>query len=519
MSKRLKANKPAKATYNNLWEETDKDLSRVFIILIAVLPLLVRVKVVEFIAPGIVSAVANTGIKFDVFSYYKWIVLICAAVLVTAILLFKMLAYHYKIRKSYINLPLISLVLLLLISLLISETKGLALIGFYDQYNGTLTCLCLLALLFAAANTRYKEGFSKYIIAALGIFIVINLTINLFHFYEFDLYQNGVLTPLIIPAYFNPTDFSGALWSTLENPNYVSGLAAALFAFFFGLVLMETRLLKTIRDIILAAASFALMLGALSTSGFISLVITSPLIIFVAFLSHERKRTLTAAGITLLMCLLIFMGMNDHNPRVYDETLGFIKQVLPSGQKVSQAVAAESDFNQAAGASGSPANTGEKQPNYFQLPTPGTSAGSGRAYIWAETLKLIKERPLFGYGQDTLTYYFPQNDIYKVAGLGSYRKVTSKPHNWYLGIAYGSGIPALLSLLALFGLHFYYSTRKLLQEQSNEAKVFPAALYLFFCTFAVQWLFNDAVLGSTAIFWVLLGIAVSLNLEKQLINI
>lgn len=507
MRKRDKKKQQTQLLTRNMIEETDKDISWILIILIAVLPLLVRAHAGEFIAPGIVSNVVNTGLKVDVFSYYKWIFLICASALLTAMLVLKMLAYHYQLCKSYANLPVILMVLFLLLSLFFSETKGIALVGLYTQYNGTLTYLCFLALLIVAANTTYKEWFSKYITIALGIFVVINVTINLFHFYGYDLYQAGVLNSLIFPSHFNLEGApSGTIWATLENPNYVSGLAAALFAYSLGFVLLETKIIRIILYMLLASASFALLLGSLSTSGFVSILIISPVIIAIAYLSQSKKHTLIAAGGTILLCIVIFIGMNNYNPRVYNETFGFFPKALSSNFMVKEVYAAENNKTNV---------ESQIQQDHFQLPKPQISAGSGRGYIWAKTLELIKQRPFFGYGQDTLTYYFPHNDVNKIAGMGTYKTITSKPHNMYLGIAYGSGIPALLVLLALLGLHFYHTFRNLLTMQSNKERIFPAALFLFFCAFIIQWLFNDAVLGSATIFWVLMGIGIALNTTSQ----
>ena len=52
-----------------------------------------------------------------------------------------------------------------------------------------------------------------------------------------------------------------------------------------------------------------------------------------------------------------------------------------------------------------------------ELPESGWGPGTGRIYIWEKTLKLVKERPLFGYGLDTLMYNFPHDNIEARANL------------------------------------------------------------------------------------------------------
>jgi O-antigen ligase len=346
----------------------------------------------------------------------------------------------------------------------------------------------------------------------------------LFEFFGHNLAQYPAILSLIIPPYLQQYG-QGSIDSTFSHPNYVSGLSVALFVFFLTYTLLETRLKHWLLYLFFALASFVLMLASLSSSGFVSLLIIFPLVIAVAFLSWARKQTLIKAGVTVALCLAVFLIMNAYNPDVAGQTIGIGKQVLQSDNQVPQSVAlTSSKVNDTApetsrpvspsrGSSSTRVTPTAPESDYFKLPAAGWYALTGRTYIWQETLKLIKARPILGYGQDTLAYYFPQNDINKIAGVDSYDALATKPHNFYLGMAFGSGIPALLAMLALFIIHFYHTSRRLLRAERNQAIIFPAALFLFFCGFTVQWLVNDSVIGSAVIFWTLLGVGVSLNLR------
>lgn len=495
-------------------EAADRKLAGLFIITIAVLPLLMRLKIIEFIAPGIIAPILDTGMKTDIFSYYKWVFLLCLTGIVMAVFLFKILACHFPVRQSYLNIPLLFIVLFLLVAVLTAENKSIALVGLYNQYDGALTYLCYLTLLFVAANTVIKEWFSKYLTYALGTFVAINLIIALFHFYGHDLFQSALISRLIIPPNYE-TSRSGALFSTLANPNYLSGLAAAIFAFFFTYVLMNDSLGKSLLYIILSVAAFALILASMSSSGFVSVIIVAPVIVGIAVYNRYKKQVLVAGGITMFLCAVIFCGMNIENPALYNETFGVIKQVPAFSLKTPEKPAGENDKRQTEEQSQQSADKQSMPSDCFKLPASGYSAGSGRIYIWKNTLSLIKERPVTGYGQDTLAYYFPQNDINKISNLRSYQVLVTKPHNMYLGFAYGSGIPALLALLVLFLRHFYYTAKNLLQTKPLADNTFRAALFFFFCTFSVQWLFNDSIIGTSAIFWLLFGIGASLNTARE----
>jgi hypothetical protein len=519
--------KKTRALYKpSLIDDVDLKLAWLFIALIAVLPLLIRAKEIAFVAPLIIAPIVNTGLHNDIFSYYKWILLLGLAGIGLIFLLFKILAGSYQLRVSYLNIPLFLLTILVIISTVTSEYKSIALFGLYDQKEGTLTYLAYFALVFVAANTVFKEWLGKYLTLALGIFTCINVVIILFNFYGHDLLRTPVMQSLILPSSFTGY-VSGILVSTLSNPNYVSGLAAALFAFFITFALLKHGWRQRLLYIVLATASFIMILASLSSSGFISIVIVSPVIAAVTFLSRERKQTIITAAITTAVCLAVFCVMNAHNPGIADQTINSLKQsqkmnYLPMQTRVAlnsaiHDIGADSGNEKLTTRTKTPSRGSETArtlaQDTFSLPASAMSGLSGRLYIWKETIKLIEVRPLSGYGLDTLAYHFPHNDINMIAGMGSYGNIITKPHNIYLGIAYGSGIPAMLALLALFLLHIYHTGRRLWLAERSENLALPAAIFLFFCAFAVQWLVNDSVIGSSAIFWTLLGIGVSLNNE------
>ena len=65
------------------------------------------------------------------------------------------------------------------------------------------------------------------------------------------------------------------------------------------------------------------------------------------------------------------------------------------------------------------------------------SAGSGRWRLWKSALDFIKEKPLFGYGPDTLDHPY----------IRSGSLINIRPHNEYLQHAASLGIPALILYL------------------------------------------------------------------------
>lgn len=514
MAKKRKPSRNERAITQRLngTEAVDTALAWIFILAVGLLPLLIRTRVSLFVSPKIEYDILNTQMRAEFFIHYKWTFLLFLSITALALLLVKILAFRFEIRRNYINTPLLILAAMVLVSGVAAEYQGISILGMINRNEGALTILCYLTLVFVAANTGFKKSTGPYITAALGVLVFINTAIILFDFYGKDLYSASEFTRSLINPQGLPQELipRGRLNSTLGNPNYVSGLASALAAFFLTAALLVENLRKRLLYVILSSLSFTMLLASFSTSGFISLLAAIPVIAILACLkAGSRLHTLAVAGTALLCYLLVFTALNSHNPGVWDQTLGFFGKI-----DIKKEV---EEPNKASGLSpqpDSPANERQHRPdsaNEFAIEKQIGTASSGRIYIWGKTVQLIKERPLLGYGPDTLAYYFPQGDPMRTRHL-NVTELVDKPHNMYLGVAFGSGVIALGALFILILLHFYNTLRGLLKGKLTGGSIYlQAALFTFWCTFLIQFLFNDSLVTTSPVFWTLFGIGVSLN--------
>jgi len=140
------------------------------------------------------------------------------------------------------------------------------------------------------------------------------------------------------------------------------------------------------------------------------------------------------------------------------------------------------------------------------------SFASGRGYIWSRALPLLKKAVFLGYGPDTFTYIFPQNDIAGKLNYGAIWVIIGKPHNWYLQIALGSGILSL-SLLLCFIVWFIIKSMKLLITRSDRndsggaggEMIIIGAILSAVIAYLIAAIFNDSVVAVSPIFWMMLG--------------
>lgn len=478
------------------WLRIDKWTNLVILLAIALIPLLIHAKSGLFISPSLTSGVA-TSMKVELYTSYKFYFLLLAASVLIGLLLLKTINHHYDIQKTPINILLLILCALLLISLFAAQYKSVALYGSFDRREGTLTFVCYLALFLAAINATLAPHFSRWLKTALGVVIAINLAFGLAAFYGHNPLDIGWLKGWLVPTGLKGFQPEGIIRSTLSNPNYVSGFSSALLAFFLVYAFNEPGWKNKLINLVLALACFIILLTSLSSSGFVSLLIAAPLILYLALHKQKPGQILIYTGLTAAVVAALFYYASTYQPLVYHEALTKPREAV---SEVSQWFSPDQ----------------EKQSdrlNPLDLPSPGIAPLSGRFYLWDKTLNLIKEQPVTGYGRDTIVYYFPHNDPDMLANMGTYSGVVDKPHCYYLEVAFGSGLISLLVLLAIFAFILTYAWKA--AHSQNKHSVLASAILAFTAVYLLQWLVNDSIIAGSVVFWLLNGVAVGIFLDAK----
>ena len=124
------------------------------------------------------------------------------------------------------------------------------------------------------------------------------------------------------------------------------------------------------------------------------------------------------------------------------------------------------------------------------------SFGSGRIYIWKEVCRLIKERPIFGGGPDTLGERALAFVKTAVDGT-TIRRTIDCAHCEGLNVMVNQGIPAFLLLAAAVLLTFYRAARM------GKASCIP--LVSAFAAYLAASLFGIGMPANAAYFWLIWG--------------
>lgn len=197
----------------------------------------------------------------------------------------------------------------------------------------------------------------------------------------------------------------------------------------------------------------------------------------------------------------------DKNPNVWNESIGFIISKNPYAKEQKEAKV-PSDYNF------SLENRVHAAENSFELPVlpaSGVSAGTGRLYIWEKTVDLTMERPLFGFGMDTLMYHFPHYNIDARAGLRTEKTIVDKPHSMYVGAFYGTGIVGFIGFMGVLVLTGWVALKTVVIRKY----VMASMLGIGWLAFLIQALFNDTLPGTAGPMWAIAGMMMAILLAKN----
>lgn len=135
-----------------------------------------------------------------------------------------------------------------------------------------------------------------------------------------------------------------------------------------------------------------------------------------------------------------------------------------------------------------------------------------RGTIWSKTIPMLKNCILFGTGADTYTVTYPQDDYVDKTYDGSLAAIDTKPHCFYLQVATQSGILALIAVL-VFYIWYFITSFQLYRKASYEdgLEVIGAGLLLATFTYMVISFLNDSTVAVAPIFWIMMGMGISVN--------
>lgn len=139
--------------------------------------------------------------------------------------------------------------------------------------------------------------------------------------------------------------------------------------------------------------------------------------------------------------------------------------------------------------------------------------GSARGYIWSRSIPLLKNNLIIGSGPDTCVFQFPQNDLIgKYYAYDTPNMLVDKPHNLFLQIGLNNGVIALIAFLAIMFIYIIDSIKLYaFKKDYNTTTALGAGICLGVIGYLFTGLFNDSIISVAPVFWIVLGVGVSIN--------
>jgi len=372
---------------------------------------------------------------------------------------------EYFLQKTKLDLLVILFTLVIILSVLISETKTVSLQEF-------IIFLSYILIFFLITNNLNKKtDFNSFI----RLFFIISLLISIYtiiQYYGVDPYLSDL----------------NSLTSTIGQKNWISNYLAMIFPVVFSYFLLEQSKKNRILYFFLLSILYATLMICQSRGIWISISLTTIIAIYIILkfnllkVFKENKRGLVLILITFLVITIIYSTDNPLN-----------KSAITVPQR------AISTFD-------------EQDPSI-----------NTRLLMWKTTFEMIKEKPLLGSGIGTFKMNYL---IYQAEFLKSnpyYIKYSGKAgeaHNEYLQMWAELGIIGLGMFIGIILMFYSLIIDYLKKNDSDKEKIIVFGLVLGITCFLIHCLFTFPLhvpaLGVT--FFTLLGLTViytrKINLPK-----
>ena len=137
---------------------------------------------------------------------------------------------------------------------------------------------------------------------------------------------------------------------------------------------------------------------------------------------------------------------------------------------------------------------------------------SGRGYLWARTIPLLKDYLILGSGPDTFTVVFPQKDYVAASKMGYDKLTVTKPHDLYLQIGTQTGVLSLIAVLVFNVIYLWECLCLYWKRRANDfLQYMGMAIMIAVIGYLISGIINDSTITVAPIYWCLMGIGLAIN--------
>ncbi|WP_312094869.1 O-antigen ligase family protein [Aminipila sp.] len=280
----------------------------------------------------------------DFFSYYKMVAIIICTVFALVFLLYRIFSQSFFIKRTSYYMPMIIYMILVLSSHLMSDYKDFALLGWNDRFEGTITLLSYMVMLFFVINSVNTEKNIKLIIYSTVCSSIVLSLLGVSQALNHDLFKTTFGKKLITPSWFwnqlNNLTFNfknKEIYQTVYNINYVSFYLTLLIPL-FGLLFIRSVMSgkkESLWKQIFWGALFSLnmynLIGSQSSGGFLGMAV----VVLIAIILLNKTILKWWKPVAVLLVITVLVGSITYE-RWMPELSGAAHSVLGIENKIPQ---------------------------------------------------------------------------------------------------------------------------------------------------------------------------------------
>lgn len=394
-------------------------------------------------------------------------ILYITAVSLIFLLYLKYIVEKKKSIKNIANIPILVYAGLIIISSIVSKHQDLVYWGFPQRLEGCFALLSYIIVYFAAFYLIKRKKLYSIIYVLLAFISIVSI-IGILEFYG--------LSPLnqsfkIIRVGNN---FKAAIYSTIGNQNFIGSLLSLCLMVSIILFVSWKNKFQKLFFFMTSVFIYSCLIVTRTRSAWLATI--SCVIIFLFFLI--KKKFIKIVWKKLLVLAMVFL------------IITFFITITSEGRIASKFFALIKDVKR------------------IELASENMdSLGSGRIYIWKNTIPLLKEYFLFGSGPDTFSRVFPYNEEEYLKIFGDSYVLVDKAHNEFLQIGVTTGIPSLLAYLLFIAVIIFKNGKIIFKlDFFNKYDSLILASIMGCIAYLIQSFFNISVVSVAPIYWMMLGI-------------
>ncbi|QAT41907.1 O-antigen ligase family protein [Aminipila luticellarii] len=287
----------------------------------------------------------------EFFSYYKMVAIVICAVLALVFILYRVFTQSFFIKRTLYYIPMLVYSIFVLISYVMSDYKEFALWGWNDRFEGTVTLLAYMVMLFFIMNTINNEKNIKWIVYPAAVSSLLLSLLGLSQALGHDFFQTTFGKKLITSSQFwdqldslTFTFTHREIYQTVYNINYVSFYLTLLIPL-FGLLFIhsvvkekEEPLWKKILWGVLFGLNMYNLIGSKSSGGFLGMAV----VVLVALILLNKTIIKWWKPLAILLVITVLVGGVTYE-RWVPELTGAARSVLGINNSKTQEVPGKPD--------------------------------------------------------------------------------------------------------------------------------------------------------------------------------